>query len=63
MVGIDPQGVSQAPIASPKSNAIPLRWSGDEITPDAHRNGCANEATTGLTLRHVVVLFQDVAFG
>ena len=23
---------------------------GHEIIPDAHKNGCANEATTGLTL-------------
>ena len=28
-----------------------------------HKNGCANEATTGLTLGLFVMLFQDVVFG
>jgi len=36
---------------------------GHEIIPDAHKNGCANEATTGLTLGLFVMLFQDVVFG
>jgi|SRR6516165_2053539 len=36
---------------------------GHEIILDAHKNGCANEATTGLTLGLFVVLFQDVVFG
>jgi hypothetical protein len=36
---------------------------GHEIIPDTHKNGCANEATTGLTLGLLVMLFQDVVFG
>jgi hypothetical protein len=36
---------------------------GHEIIPDTHRNGCANKATTGLTLGHFVMLFRDVVFG
>jgi hypothetical protein len=36
---------------------------GHEIIPDTHKNGCANEATTGLTLGLFVMLFQDVVFG
>jgi hypothetical protein len=36
---------------------------GHEIIPDTHKNGCANEATTGLTRGLFVMLFQDVAFG
>ena len=39
------------------------RRSGIEIIPDTHKNGCANEATTGLTLGLFVMLFQDVVFG
>jgi len=33
------------------------------IIRDTHKNGCANEATTGLTLGLFVMLFQDVVFG
>ena len=36
---------------------------GHEIIPDTHKNGCANEATTGLTLGLFVMLLQDVVFG
>jgi hypothetical protein len=36
---------------------------GHEIIPDIHKNGCANEATTGLTLGLFVTLFQDVVLG
>ena len=36
---------------------------GHEIIPDTHKNGCANQATTGLTLGPFVMLFQDVVFG
>ena len=36
---------------------------GHEIIPDTHKNGCANEATTGLTLGLFVMLFRDVVFG
>jgi hypothetical protein len=36
---------------------------GHEIIPDTHKNGRANEATTGLTLGLFVMLFQDVVFG
>jgi len=36
---------------------------GHEIIPDTHKNGCANEATAGLTLGLFVMLFQDVVFG
>ena len=36
---------------------------GHEIIPDTHNNGCANEATTGLTLGLFVMLFQEVVFG
>ena len=36
---------------------------GHEIIPDTHKNGCANEATTGLTLGLFVMQFQDVVFG
>ena len=32
------------------------------IIPDAHKNGCANEATTGLTHGLFVMLLQDVVF-
>jgi len=39
------------------------RGVGHEIIPDTHKNGCANEATTGLTLGLFVMLFQDVVFG
>ena len=35
---------------------------GHEIIPDTVNNGCANEATTGLTLGFLVMLFQDVVF-
>jgi hypothetical protein len=35
---------------------------GHEIISDTH-DGCANEATTGLTLGLFVMLFQDVVFG
>jgi len=35
------------------------RRSGHEIIPDTHKNGCANEATTGLTLGLFVMLFQE----
>ena len=30
---------------------------GHQIIPDTHKNGCANEATTGLTLGLFVMLF------
>jgi len=33
------------------------------IIPATHKTGCANEATTGLTLGLFVMLFQDVVFG
>jgi hypothetical protein len=36
---------------------------GHQIIPDTHKNGCANKATTGLTLGLFVMLFQDVVFG
>jgi len=36
---------------------------GHQIIPDTHKNGGANEATTGLTLGLLVMLFQDVVFG
>ena len=36
---------------------------GHQIIPDTHKNGGANEATTGLTLGLFVMLFQDVVFG
>ena len=36
---------------------------GHQIIPDTHKNGCANEATTGLTLGLFVMLLQDVVFG
>jgi hypothetical protein len=36
---------------------------GHEIIPDTHKNGRANEATTGLTLGLFVMLFQDVVCG
>jgi hypothetical protein len=36
---------------------------GHEIVLDTHKNGCANEAPTGLTLGFFVMLFQDVVFG
>ena len=36
---------------------------GHEIIPDTHKNGCANEATTGLTLGLFVMMFQDLVFG
>ena len=34
-----------------------------KIIPDTHKNGCANEATTGLTLGLLETPFQDVVFG
>jgi hypothetical protein len=36
---------------------------GHKIISDTHENGCAHEATTGLTLGLFVMLFQDVVFG
>jgi hypothetical protein len=33
------------------------------IIPDTHKNGCANEATTGLTRGLLVTLFHDIVFG
>ena len=36
---------------------------GRQIIPDIHKDGCANEATTGLTLGLFVMVFQDVVFG
>ena len=36
---------------------------GHAIIPDTHKNGCANEATIGLTLGLFTMLFQDVVFG
>ncbi len=36
---------------------------GHEIIPDTHKNGCASEATSDLTLGLFVMLLQDVVFG
>jgi hypothetical protein len=36
---------------------------GHEIIWDTHKNGCANEATTGLTLGLYMMLLQDLVFG
>jgi hypothetical protein len=36
---------------------------GHQIIPDTPKNGCANEATTGLSLGLFVMLFQDIVFG
>jgi len=35
---------------------------GHEIIPDTYKIGCANEATTGLTLGPFRMLFQDIVF-
>jgi ZIP family zinc transporter len=34
-----------------------------EIIPETHRHGFENEATLGLTIGLVVMMFLDVAFG
>ncbi len=50
----------------PESDGLPPSWQEavrHEIIPDTHRNGRASEATIGLTLRHFVMLFQDVVSG
>jgi hypothetical protein len=36
---------------------------GHQIVPDTHKNGCANEATTGAPPELFVMLLQDVVFG
>jgi hypothetical protein len=36
---------------------------GQEIIPDAHKNGCANDGTTGLTRGLFVLLSQNVVLG
>ena len=36
---------------------------GHEIIPDAHKNGPANEAATGVTPGLIATLFQDLGFG
>ena len=36
---------------------------GHEIVPDTHNNGCADQATTGLTRGLFVMPVQDVVFG
>jgi hypothetical protein len=36
---------------------------GHQIIPDTRKSGCANEATTGLTLGFFVMLFLDIVFG
>ena len=60
-------GVIGLAIAGNPENAWHLsRWqeaAGHEIHPDTHKSGRANEATTGLTLGLVVMLFQDAVFG
>jgi hypothetical protein len=53
-------------VGNPESDGHLSPWQdafGHETIPDTHRNGCANEATTGLTLDLFVMLFQDVVFG
>jgi hypothetical protein len=52
--------------SSPENDGHRPPWQeadGHEINPDTHENGCANEATAGLTLGLFVRLFQDVVFG
>jgi hypothetical protein len=51
---------------NPENDAHLSPWQeavGHEIIRDTHKNGCANKATTGLTLGLFVMLFQDVVFG
>jgi hypothetical protein len=43
---------------SPSQEAV-----GHEIIPDTRKNGCATEATTGLTPGLFVMQFQDVVLG
>ena len=56
-------GVIGLAIASnPENDGHLSPWqepAGHQIIPDTHKNGCANEATTGPRLG----LFQDVVFG
>ena len=60
-------GVIDLTIAgNPKNDGHQSPWQeavAHEIIPVAHKSGCANEATTGLTLGLFVMLFQDVVFG
>ena len=62
-----PSGVIGLAIAgNPENDGHLSPWQeavGHEINPDAHKNGCANEATTGLTLWPFVMLFMDTVFG
>jgi hypothetical protein len=55
-------GVTGLAIAgNPENDAYLSPWQeavGHEIIPDTHKNGRANEATTGLTLGLFVMLFQ-----
>jgi hypothetical protein len=51
---------------NPENDGHLSRWQeavGPETIPDTHKSGCANEATTGLTLGLCVMPFQDVVFG
>jgi hypothetical protein len=70
--------VSRVPFPNRRSGVIGLAIAGDPkmtgtchpgkrrsgMRPSrTHKNGCANEATTGLTFGLFVMLFQDVVFG
>jgi hypothetical protein len=51
---------------NPQNDGHPSPWQeavGYQMIPNTHKNGGANEATTGLTLGLFVMLFQDVVFG
>ena len=57
--------ISLAIAGNPEDDGHRSPWQeavGHEIIPDTHKNGCANEATTGLTLGLFRMLFQDIVF-
>ena len=63
---MEPSVIGLAIAGNPENDGHLWPWQeavGHEIIPDTHKNGCANEATTGLTLGVFVMLFQDVVFG
>jgi hypothetical protein len=58
--------ISLAIAGSPENDGHLSPWQEavrHEIIRDTHKNGRANEATTGLTLGLFGMLFQDVVFG
>ena len=58
--------ISLAIASNPQNDRHLSPWqeaAGGEIGPATHKTGCANEATTGRTPGHFVMLFQTIVFG